>query len=119
MKKILLSAAFVAVILSHHAFPATVVFGNLGANGSNSLNVNVSGPYGNLHWGAQGFTTGTSSLLTVSAITLGLSFDATTNAVMKLYSDNSGKPGSEITSAATNVTSESSKKFWLLDVLSG
>lgn len=104
--------AVVVSVLGIVAQPAraTVVFGNLGASGTNSIgSTNTDfGPDDNNELSlAQGFISGGSSqFLTVTSITLGLFFDSqnTANRTVSIFSDSSGAPGSAVfTSAAAAV----------------
>lgn len=89
---------------------ATVVFGNLGAAGTDAIsgtNTDFGPADTNEVSLAQGFTTGSSSqYLTVTSISLGLfaTSSGTVNRTVSIFSDSSGVPGSAVfTSAATSV----------------
>jgi len=93
MKKIL--PLFAALTLL--AFPsanAAIVFGNLGAGGSGSLDT-ASQQISATTWLAQGFTTpATGDLLNLNSIVLGLSVNTgTTDAQVQLFADIGGQPG--------------------------
>ncbi|MFM8413941.1 MAG: choice-of-anchor R domain-containing protein [Planctomycetota bacterium] len=89
---------------------ATVVFGNLGAAGTDAIsgtNTDFGPGDANERSLAQGFTTGSSSqYLTVTSISMGLfaSSTGTENRTVSIFSDSSGVPGSAVfTSAVTPV----------------
>lgn len=89
---------------------ATVVFGNLGAAGTDAIsgtNTDFGPGDSNEISLAQGFTTGSSSqYLTVTSVTLGLfaTSTGTLDRTVSIFSDSSGVPGSAVfTSAVTPV----------------
>ena len=93
----LLVVAVACLITSSSPARAEVVFGNLGATGSGALggtNTDYgSGDVGELAL-AQGFNTGTSSLLNIQSVTVGLFSGTSANLSVSIYSDSSGSPGS-------------------------
>jgi hypothetical protein len=99
-----LAVSLAAVLGSGESF-AQVVYGNLGSSGTAALgptNTDID----NLEWVAQGFSTGTSSDLTLQSVTMGLFFDNSLTAPfsVRLYNDASGVPGTVIsTSSPTSV----------------
>lgn len=104
--------AVAACSLAFASLPAeaTVVFGNLGAAGTDAIsgtNTDFGPADSNEVSLAQGFTTGSSSqFLTVSSISLGLfaQSSGTVNRTVSIFSDVSGAPGAAVfTSAATPV----------------
>lgn len=106
-----LIAAALSAALSLFGFSAQagVVFGNLGASGTASLG-GTNTDYGPSDTDeiliSQGFNTGTSSLLDVQSISIGLFFDSGTTAsrTVSIYSSVSGTPGTALyTSQAVNV----------------
>lgn len=113
---------------------ATVVFGNLGAAGTNSpsgTNTDFGPGDSNEIALAQGFTTGSSSqYLTVTSITLGLfaTSSGTLNRTVSIFSDASGSPGSAVFTSAvvpvgntgtytfnfSNATLNPSTSYWVV-----
>ena len=95
----LVTAVVAAAIALGTVAQAGVVFGNLGATGTNGLG-GTNTDYGPFDTDeiliGQGFTTGTSSLLDLQSITVGLFFDSldTSSITVSLYSSVSGTPGS-------------------------
>ena len=93
----LLVVVVACLITSSSRAHAGVVFGNLGASGTGALggtNTDYgSGDAGELAMG-QGFNTGTSSLLDIQSVTLGLFTGTSANLSVSIYSDASGSPGS-------------------------
>lgn len=92
--------AFLAVAMAGVSAHAGVVFGNLGASGTGALG-GTNTDYGSGDAGelalAQGFNTGTSSLLDIQSVTLGLFLSnsgTSQNLSVSIYSDSSGSPGS-------------------------
>lgn len=96
----LLVVGVACLITSSSPARAEVVFGNLGATGSGALG-GTNTDYGPGDAGelalAQGFNTGTSSLLDIQSVTLGLfvsNSGTSENLSVSIYSDSSGSPGS-------------------------
>ena len=93
----LLVVAVACLITSSSPARAEVVFGNLGATGSGALG-GTNTDYGPGDVGelalAQGFNTGTSSLLNIQSVTVGLFSGTSANLSVSIYSDSSGSPGS-------------------------
>lgn len=115
--------SFIAAVLSAAltlfgaAAQAGVVFGNLGATGTNGLG-GTNTDYGPTDTDeiliAQGFSTGTSSLLDLQTVTVGLFFDSVSTAsrTVSVYTSVSGTPGSILyTSQAVNVGSTGKYDF--------
>ncbi len=92
--------AFLALVMAGVSAHAGVVFGNLGASGTGALGgTNTDfGPSDTDELAiAQGFNTGTSSLLDIQSVTLGLfvtNSGTNENRTVSIYSDSSGAPGS-------------------------
>lgn len=85
-----------AIILATTAFcsldaRAEIVFGNLGAAGTNMLAPGMSTEVSDAHWVAQGFTVGATDTF-LSAVALGLTDADATVARVQLYADGSGSP---------------------------
>ena len=92
MKSIL--AAFAATLLAVSSTNAAIVFGNLGASGTNALDT-ASQQISSTTWLAQGFTTPASGLLSLDSIVLGLSVNlGGTDTRVQLFSDSGGQPAS-------------------------
>jgi hypothetical protein len=92
--------AFLALVMAGVSAHADVVFGNLGASGNGALG-GTNTDYGPSDAGelalAQGFNTGTSSLLDIQSVTLGIfvtNSGTNENRTVSIYSDSSGAPGS-------------------------
>ncbi|MGI9177548.1 MAG: choice-of-anchor R domain-containing protein, partial [Pirellulales bacterium] len=92
--------AFLSLVLAGVSANADVVFGNLGASGTGALG-GTNTDFGPVDTGelalAQGFNTGTSSLLNIQSVTLGLfatNSGTNENRTVSIYSDSSGSPGS-------------------------
>jgi len=112
-------ALIIAVTLCPLAAQAgMIVFGNLGATGTTALSTTNTdlgtSKVNDTNWIAQGFNTGTSSLLTVDAITVGLfgQDPGTTPLTVSIYSSSAGAPDAVLfTSASTNVGSGGKYSF--------
>lgn len=104
-------AALAVILFSSLAAQAgTIVYGNLGATGTTPLGSTstiLGGTNaGEVNWLAQGFNTGTSSLLSVETITLGLfgTNEGTLPVTVSIFSSSTGSPNAAIfTSSVTNV----------------
>lgn len=113
--------ASLAVLCSTVAWsaPPDVVFGNLGSNGTGSLDATNTDFGGGTQSDilvslAQGFTTGTSTnFLELKAVTLGLfSNDVPATRTLSIYTDNAGVPGTALyTSSSQAVTSTGKYTF--------
>ena len=92
--------AFLALVMAGVSAHAGVVFGNLGASGTGALG-GTNTDYGPLDAGelalAQGFNTGTSSLLDIQSVTLGLfvsNSGTSQNRTVSIFADSAGSPSS-------------------------
>ena len=92
--------AFLALVMAGVSAHAGVVFGNLGASGTGALG-GTNTDYGPLDPGelalGQGFNTGTSSLLDIQSVTLGLfvsNSGTSQNRTVSIYADSAGSPSS-------------------------
>lgn len=110
-------AALALAVASSRATAGTIVYGNLGASGTNSVGsttVDINGTSTPVYTAlAQGFTTG-NSLLTIESAKLGL-FATTGTPVARtvsIWTDSGGSPGTKtFTSAFTNVGDVSAYSF--------
>ena len=107
------AGAFIAVAVMMASLPSqagTIVYGNLGASGTSALsttNTDIgSQKPSDVNWLAQGFNTGTSSLLSIDSVTLGI-FGGDPVAIpltVSIYSSVLGKPDAPLfTSSPTLV----------------
>ena len=92
--------AFLALVMAGVSAHAGVVFGNLGASGTGALG-GTNTDYGPLDAGelalTQGFNTGTSSLLNIQSVTLGLfvsNSGTSQNRTVSIFADSAGSPSS-------------------------
>jgi hypothetical protein len=110
MRKLL---AILAAVLACTSLPAraVVVFGNLGSDGSGGLDT-INNDIRATNLIAQGFSTGTSSLLSLQSITLGL-FGATApgtiSGAIDLYSNAGGTPGAVLHSSTNSAIGDTGK----------
>jgi hypothetical protein len=114
------AATLAAVTLCSSNARAEIVFGNLGASGATPLgttntDIGTQDPV-DVNWIAQGFNTGTSSNLTISAITLGIfgSDSGTIPLTVSIFASGTGGGPAALplyTSSATNVGSTNKYAF--------
>ena len=104
LKEVIARAVIVvtlAAVVSPTVSVAQVVYGNLGSSGTGALSgTNTDVDLSN--WPAQGFSTGSSSALSLQSITMGLFYDNSNTLpfTVRLYPDASGQPAG--TSLATS-----------------
>lgn len=98
--RLVAAAALLSALFFGSASEADVVFGNLGTSGTGALG-GTNTDYGPIDTGelslAQGFNTGSSSLLDIQSVTLGLfvsNSGTSENRSVSIYTDSSGTPGS-------------------------
>ena len=99
MKKTL-AAIVMGTVLAVGSTNAAIVFGNLGAAGSDGIQAFAGNGVSQTSWTAVGFTTDNPNIYLNSA-TVGLI--GTGNIKLSIYSNASGNPGSELTSASQSV----------------
>ena len=126
--------AFLALVMTGVSAHAEVVFGNLGASGTGALG-GTNTDYGPIDASelalAQGFNTGTSSLLDIQSVTLGLfvsNSGTSQNRTVSIFADSAGSPSSILfTSQAlavgdtgiytfpfSNATLSASTPYWIV-----
>lgn len=110
-RRMALAVLGLSALLAAAPARADVVFGNLNADNSRPLGATNTdlgdGVSGNTQWLAQGFATGSSTLLDLQSVTVGL-FGTSVGTVpitVSIYGDVSGNPGASplFTSAVTQV----------------
>lgn len=119
LAKILSATCAAVFLLGTSVASAEVVFGNLGASGTNALSATNTDYGGGTTFDtvsrlAQGFTTGTNAQsLSVLSVTLGLfSNDSPAARTVGIFSNDSGVPGTSLyTSASQDVTSTNKYTF--------
>lgn len=104
--------AFLSLIAFSMSSSAAVVFGNLGADGSGSFS-GVVGVGGTTEWDTHSFSTGSSSLLSLQSVTMGLvlTTGGPSTVTMRLYSDSAGAPDSILATATNSVSTGISQRL--------